>query len=75
MPHDRDEITVALDGGLQDSEAVVGVVKCYSFDASDEFFRDTIHAGIITLFWSVRCGYSGRVSRWRRHGGSIRPRD
>jgi hypothetical protein len=38
VPHDCDEVTVALDGGLQDGETVVGVVKCYSFDVADEGF-------------------------------------
>ena len=48
MPHDRDKVTLTLDGGLEDREAVVRVVKRYSFDAADEGFRDTVHAGIIT---------------------------
>ena len=47
MTHDRDEISVPLDGGLEDGEAVVRVVKCYSLNAADEGFWATIHAGII----------------------------
>ena len=48
MPHDRDKIMLTLDGGLEDSEAVVRGVKCHPLDASDKGFRDTVHAGIIT---------------------------
>ncbi len=48
MPYDRDKVTLTLDGGLENREAFVRVAKCYSFDAADEGFRDTIHAGIMT---------------------------
>ncbi len=59
MSHERDEVMLILDGGLEDREAVVGVVKCHAFDAADEGFWATIHAGIIThvledpmrIFW------------------------
>lgn len=46
MPHGCDKVTLTLQRGLQDSEAIVRVVKCHSFDASDQGFRDTIHARI-----------------------------
>jgi len=59
MPHDCDEITVALDGGLDDGKAVVRVVKCHSVDAADGGFGATIRAGIIqyVLEDSTRVGW------------------
>ena len=50
---------MTLDDGLEDGEAVVGVVVRNAFDAADQGFRTTIHAGIIThvledpmrIFW------------------------
>jgi len=47
VPHQRDEVTMALDDGLEDGEAVVGVVIGNAFDAADEGFRTGGHAGII----------------------------
>ena len=47
MSNDRDEVTMTFDDGLEDSEAIVGVVERYSFDAASESFGATVHAGII----------------------------
>ena len=47
VSHQRDKVTMPLDGGFEDGEAVVRVVKCYSLNAADEGFWATLHAGII----------------------------
>ena len=48
MPYDRDKVKLTLYGGLENREAVVLVVKYYSFDAADEGCHATIHARIMT---------------------------
>ena len=47
MAHESYEIIVALDDGIEDSEAVVGVVVGDAFDATDDGFRSLIHVVII----------------------------
>ena len=47
MSHESYEFTMTLHEGFENSKAVVGVVKCNSFDTADKFFRYATHARII----------------------------
>ena len=46
--HESYEVTMTLDDGLEDGEAVVGVVIGNAFDAANEGFRGATHGRIIT---------------------------